>query len=294
MRVKSFKGVNSMATTPKLKKTGNREVNDESINAEEDEVYESSISVDENGQTDKFDFLAGYIDGEGIEHKTFTLREMDGRDEEAISKPELKSNSSKVISVLLERCTMSIGSIKRRDADTEEWRDIIKDLYVGDQDYMMIKLRELSVGSEIEAVHMCPACKQELKTFIETSELEFIKFKGKREIPFILPKGYRDKKGEVHSKGIMRLPKGLDREILTPLAKKNLGVANTTMLTRLCKFDDGFPVTEDVMRALTLKDREYLQKKLHENQFGVKTQIEVTCTSCGETFTGNLNATNFM
>jgi hypothetical protein len=286
-----------MTATPKLKKNVNsgQDLIDESMSPDEiAPVFESTIAVNEDGETDKFDLLAGYIDSEGVEHKTFTLREMIGKDEEAIAKSEVSNNGSKVISLLLERCVTSIGSIRKKDIDSEQWRKIIKSLFVGDQDYMMIKLRELSIGSEIEVAHTCPFCKQELKTFVDVKELEITEFKGHRVIPFELPKGYKDKKGTVHTKGKIRLPKGEDREVLTPLAKKNLGTANTVMLTRLCSFDDGFPVTDDVTGSLTVRDREYLQKLLHDNQFGVKTTVEVTCTSCGETFTGNLNATNFM
>ena len=66
------------------------------------------------------------------------------------------------------------------------------------------------------------------------------------------------------------------------------------MLTRLCKFEDGLYVTEDVMRDLTVRDREYLQKLLQENLFGIDLEIDVTCTSCGEEFKGNLNTSNFI
>jgi len=92
----------------------------------------------------------------------------------------------------------------------------------------------------------------------------------------------------------MRLPTGLDREVLTPLAKTNLAKAETVMLTRLCKFDDGAYVDDDVMSSLSIRDREYLQKLLQEHYFGVKLETEVTCDSCGETFLGSFNASNFI
>ena len=113
-------------------------------------------------------------------------------------------------------------------------------------------------------------------------------------IKFTLQRGYKDKKGVVHKEGTMRLPNGLDREILTPLAKKNLARANTVLLTRLCKFTDGMPVDEDVMSSLTVKDREYLNTLLGENNFGYVLSVEVECDQCGEIFEGNINAVNFL
>lgn len=282
--------------TPKLKRNvANDDLLNEVLTPEEQApVYSSTIEVNEDGETEKFNLLAGYTDENGTIHTTFTLREMTGRDEEAISKGDIKQNTSKVVSVLLERCVTSIGTLTRKEVGGDKWRDIIKSLLVGDQDYMLIKLRELSMGGEIEVNHICPNCNNSLKTYLDVSELEVEPFKGMRVIPFCLPKGFKDKKGVVHREGTLRLPTGQDREILTPIAKKNVAQASTLMLTRLCKFDSGLFVTDDVMRDLTVRDREYLQKLLQENLFGIKLEVEVTCTSCGEDFKGNLNALNFI
>ncbi len=252
-----------------------------------------NAEINEEGETEPLEMLAGYEDENGVLHKTFTLREMTGRDEEAISRPEIMQNSGKVISILLERCVTSIGTLTRKEVGGEKWKEIIRSLYVGDQDYMLLKLRAMSIGGEIEVTHTCPVCKESLKTFLDLSELEIIPFKGERVIPFELYRGYTDKKGEIHKTGVIRLPNGLDREIMIPLAKKNIAQANTLMLTRLCKFDD-FPVTEDVMRDLTVKDREYLQNLLNDNLFGVDLEVNVTCTNCGEEFKGRLDSLNFI
>ena len=257
-------------------------------------IPESRISVNENGVSDEFEMLAGYEDENGVVHKTFTIREMTGRDEEAISKSDLRQNGAKLITVLLERCVMSIGTLSKKEVGEIKWKEIVKSLYVGDQDYIVLKIRELSMGGEIEVTHVCPNCKASMKTILDVSELEVEPFKGYRLIQFELPKGYRDKKGVVHTTGTMRLPTGYDREILTPMAKKNIAQASTVMLTRLCKFDNGLSVTEDVMRDLTIRDREYLQKLLQENTFGVNLEVDVTCVDCGEEFKGNLNSINFI
>lgn len=244
-----------------------------------------------------FEMLAGYRDADGVIHKEFTLREMTGRDEEAIHRTDVKNNSSKVVSVLLSRCVTRIGTLTMKSVGgRDKWEKIIKSLYVGDQDYMLVQLRRLSIGEEIEVNHVCPnpECKTKLHTILNLDELEVVPFHGVREIPFELPRGYKDKKSVVHKTGTMRLATGLDREILTPLAKTNLAKAETVMLTRLCTFDDGAHIDEDVMGNLSIRDREYLQKLLQEHYFGVKTETEVTCDSCGETFIGSLSASNFI
>ena len=265
---------------------------------ESENLMEKAMAQEFNDSDDEFVFemLAGYKDKDGVTHKEFTLREMTGKDEEAIHKSDVKSNGSKVVSVLLSRCVTRIGTLTPKSLGKQKWEELIKSLLTGDQDYMLIQLRKMSIGDEIELNHVCPNkdCKAKLKTVLSIDELEVVPFSGERVIEFELPRGYKDKKGVLHKTGTLRLPTGLDREVLTPLAKTNLAKAETVMLTRLCKFDDGAYIDDDVMGSLSIRDREYLQKLLQEHFFGVKLETEITCDSCGETFMGSFNASNFI
>ena len=269
-------------------------VDNESKDLMEEAVTQSIHLADDD--TTVYEMLAGYKDSDGVTHKEFTLREITGKDEEAIHKSDVKNNGSKVVSTLLTRCVTSIGTLTPKSVGRDKWGEVIKSLFVGDQDYMLLQLRKLSVGEEIEVNHVCPNkdCKAKLHTILNVDELEIVPFSGERTIAFELPRGYKDKKGVLHTTGTMRLPTGLDREVLTPLAKTNLAKAETVMLTRLCKFDDGAYVDDDVMSSLSIRDREYLQKLLQEHYFGVKLETEVVCDSCGESFMGTFNASNFI
>lgn len=286
--------------TPKLKKNATLSADrddEQEYYSEIGEATQSVISFSDEDSDTVFTMPAGYKDKDGVIHTEFTVRDITGKDEEAISRPDIKSNGSKLISTLLARCVTRIGSLTPRSVGgSDRWAEVIRNLYVGDQDYMLLQLRKVSIGEDIEVEHVCPnkECRAKLRTVLSVDELEIVPFDGEREIPFVLPRGYKDRKSIVHREGTMRLPKGIDREILTPLAKTNMAKAETTMLTRLCKFNDGFHVDDDVMASLTIRDREYLQKLLKEHLFGVKLETEVVCTQCGETFRGSLNAANFI
>lgn len=272
--------------------------NEEELEAEDVELTEQEAAIDEMSEVDEnkvYEMLAGYKDKEGIVHKEFTLREMTGRDEEAINKADVKNNGSKLVTTLLIRCVTRIGAYTPKSVGQAKWMDIIRSLYSGDQDFMLFQLRRLSIGDTFEVNHVCPndKCKEKLHTEIDIDELEIMPFMGERDIPFQLPSGYVDRKGISHKTGTMRLPTALDREILTPVARNNLAKAETIMLTRLCAFDDGLKVDEDIMADLKVRDREYLQKLQKENLFGVKQEFEVTCSTCGESFTGTFSGSNF-
>lgn len=243
---------------------------------------------------DVLQMFKGYEDEAGTVHRDFDIIEMTGEEEEAISKNEIRQNGGKVVRTILERCVTRVGTLTKKDLGLTKWRKVIQDIAVGDQDYMLMKIRELTIGEEIEVVHTCPACKQELKSMLDTSELEFREYSGDPYIEFTLPRGYKDKDGNVHKSGKLRYPNGMDREVLDNVARNNLGVANTMLLTRcMIEFED-LTVHDQIIRKMNLKDREYLVKLLSDNNFGVVLETEVTCTSCGETFKGNFSTSNFI
>ena len=249
-----------------------------------------------NIELNEFDLLAGYEDEHGTVHKDFAIREINGSDEEAISKSEIKSNGAKVIRTLLERCCERIGTINKSDVKPNAWREIIQSLTVADQDIMLLRLRQISLGDELETEYKCPDsnCKSDIKVLVDIEELEILPFQGDRVISFELPKGGLDKDGNRVKKGKLRFPTGLDREVLDSVVRKNSGLANTMMLTRLITELEGTKVHDDFVRNLSVKDRQYLMNLLKEHSYGINLEVEVTCPSCMETFTASLNTVNFI
>lgn len=243
-----------------------------------------------------FELLRGYKDAEGTVHKEFEIREMDGSDEEAISKKEIKSNGAKVLRTLLERCCLRIGTINKSDVKPTVWREIIQSLSTSDQDFMLLKIREVSIGDEFETSYVCPDpdCKENIVVNLPIDEIEITPFDGVWEIPFELPKGFRDKDGRVLKKGKLRQPTGLDREILDGVIRQNTGRANTLMLSRCIIELEGIQVYDELVRDLSVKDRNYLLKVLEEHKYGINLETEVECPTCYNTFKASLNIVNFI
>ena len=280
-----------------LKKMPNEEKSVEQIVDEiekEEEPKVSQLVTDEDGYSEEIPMLAGYVDDKGVLHDTFRFREMDGRDEEAINKQDVRNNGAKVMNIVVERCVVQIGTLTKKAVGAIEWHKIIQKLLGGDIDYMAIKIREYSKGSDIEFRHKCPNCGAKLTSYVDSNEFAIKEFQGLREIPFSLSKGYKDKNGNIHTDGVIRLLNGEDREIITPQIKKNPASALTSILARTCEFNDGFKVTNEVMSCLTVRDREYLQKLLTENVFGIDTTVELQCSCCGADITGEVQTANFL
>ena len=252
------------------------------------------IEVSEDGYVHDVPMLAGYVDKDGVLHTTFTYREMNGKDEEAISKADVRQNGAKMVNVLVERCVVAIGTLTKKECGAR-WGTIVRELLGGDLDYMAFKIRELSKGKEVEFTHKCPNCGSKLTTIVSTDEFNIKPYMGQSVIDFTLARGYKDGKKEIHKEGVIRLPNGFDREIVTPLFKKNVSTAMTMMLTRLISFNDGALVTQNLVNEMTLRDRDILEKIIKENTFGVDTTLDnLTCSNCGQDISGEVGQSNFL
>lgn len=252
----------------------------------------SAIETDEDGIVRDVPLLAGYIDDNGVLHSTFSYREMTGKDEEAISKGDVRSNGAKLVNVLCERCVVSIGTLTKKECGAN-WGKIIRSMLGGDIDYMAFKIRELSKGSEVTFTHKCPSCGSKLNTIIQTDEFGIKPFMGQREIDFSLVRGYVDGKKIAHKDGVLRLANGFDREVVTPLFKKNASTAMTMLLTRLMSLNDGTPVVNNYVNEMSIRDRDILEGIIKDNAFGLDTSLDIVCVNCGQDLSGEMGQSDF-
>lgn len=263
--------------------------------AEEDNVrtLEGDIEIGEDGCVHDVPLLAGYADDDGILHKTFSYREMNGRDEEAINRGDVKANGAKVVNIICERCVTAIGTLTKKEVGSSKWGQIIRSMLGGDIDYMAFKIRELSKGKEVEFTHKCPSCGTKLRTIIDTSEFGINPFLGQSVIDFTLYKGYVDGKGNTYKEGCLRLPNGFDREIVVPQFKRNPSTAVSLLLSRLVSFEGDVVVNQKGITEMSLRDRGVLEDLLKDNSFGLNTEIEIYCDSCGVDLSGEVGQSNF-
>lgn len=253
----------------------------------------SDTLTDVDGIVRDVKLLAG-IEYKGQHLSTFSFREMTGKDEEAINKTELRGNGGRLANVLLERVVLDIGGVTRKEIGQKEWGELIRNLLGADLDYMLLLVRKLSKGNEITFTHQCPECRAKLQTVVGIDEFEIKPFNGLYEIPFELPgRGYKDVKGVYHKSGTLRQLNGLDREIIVPLVRKNPSVAQTMLLTRLMSFNDNTPVFNNNVSEMSVRDRSYLEELIKDNSFGVDTNIEITCDSCGADISGEIGTSDF-
>lgn len=110
----------------------------------------------------------------------------------------------------------------------------------------------------------------------------------KTEIPFTLPKGYVDEKGEVHKKGVMRLATAADEII--PLkdvrVQQNPSYLSIMLLSRvITKLGTLEAIDTKVIEQLFTADLAYLQD-LYQTANAIEPMlIKVDCPHCSKSFT---------
>ncbi len=245
---------------------------------------------------DEFDLLHGYIDSEGNKHTKTVIREMTGGDEEEIAQGGIRNNMGKVVTSLLANCVLEIGDYKKSEIKKKEkWLSIIRSLYLGDRDLIMLKIRELTYGNELEIKSTCPSCKYDLTVLFNMDEIEIEEpTTDPAVIEFELPRGYIDNKDKIHAAGKMRMPTGYEQELLDPIARKNPGRANTMLLSKAVYEIGDVNLNASLIRDLGQRDREYLINTLSEYTFGPKFSVNVICDSCGNDFDAGVNPVNFI
>jgi hypothetical protein len=239
--------------------------------------------------------LAGYKDKNGNVHMEAEIREMTGIDEEDIQKPEVRSNMGRIISTVLRNCVVRVGDLEKTDHKAGQWEDIMKDLFLGDRDLLMKEVRQFTYGEDIEIPFKCPYCKGEGKHIMEWDELKIEPLTvDPHNVSFSLKKGAKNEKGERVTEGKLRLPIGLDQEFLDGIARKNMGQANTTLITRCVESLGDVKLSSKVFKELTSVDREAIVTIIADNSFGPSFKTEIDCPSCGERFDTGVHPVNFM
>lgn len=251
-------------------------------------------NVMELNETLTFDLIVG-AEWEGQKHIDCEIREMTGIDEENIAKPDVRSNIGKLITTLLSGIVVRIGDLTPSKVGKAKWEGIIRNLYLGDRDLIMLKLHELTHGNELELNMRCPRCNEK---FIHVLDIhEDIENRPLTVDParftVELPKGFKDN-DTIIKEAVLRLPTGEDQEQLDAIARRNPGQANTMLITRCLKELGSARVSSNTVRQLSVRDREALVKAISDNMFGPNFLINMTCPHCGEEIEQGVNPINFI
>lgn len=214
--------------------------------------------------------VAGLVDPEGV-IDTATVRELNGRDEEIIAKAP---NVGKAMIAILSRGVETLGGKPATNDDIDA-------LLAADRDLLLMKIREITFGAELDFNMECPKCGESSEAHLNISEDIPVKYLEDpiRDRSFTVPL----RKGGVAE---VRLPTGITQKNIAKAADgtKTVAELNTMMLYGCIKTINGRDVF-DISQVLNLgiKDRNAIIEELNSRTPGPQwDDVTKECPNCGE------------
>jgi hypothetical protein len=251
----------------------------------------------ENQRTFEFELPIGYVDPDGKLHKTATLRKMTGRDEALMSDKRNRNSGARLITELLGGCVTRLGTIDKPGTK------VAQALYSADRHFLLLKLREITFGPEMQGTYSCPTCHAASTTEDDLSALQVVHLPHgdlPEDVVVELEDGYVERTGETYTTMVFRLSTGADEEKVAPIIRDNPSHGKNAMLARCLKAVGDMPKSRtevlgsSIFSDLTMKDRALIDKAINNGGPGIKMRREISCTSCGRQFMASLDFSSFL
>jgi len=239
----------------------------------------------------------GYTDAEGVVHRQAVLRKMTGREEAILADRKYQRNGGKLVTELLHSCVTRLGSL------SPNGRGPITAMTSADRNFLLLKLRSITFGSELEATYQCPGCSEQLHFTEDLDELPVRRLPDgdeRAEIAVELEDGWLDREGQVHTALRLRLPTGADEESVAPQLRENASLGKNALLARCIISLGDVPayrlegMGSRIMSDLTMADRRLIDRALNDAAPGVELVRALECPGCGKQFSASLDMSNFL
>jgi len=245
----------------------------------------------------EFTLPIGYADDDGKFHRNVVLRKMTGKEEAILADRRNQRNGGKLVTELIHSCLVRLGDLPKNGAST------VENMYSADRNFLLLKLRTITFGPELQARYTCPACNESVEMVENLDELPVRSLgedESAEEIVVALEDGYQDKDGQVHKAMRLRLPTGADESAVAPQIRQNASLGKNALLARCLRSLGDLPkhrmeaIGPKILAELTLTDRRLIDRALNQAAPGVDLIREIDCPNCGVPFKSNLDMTHFL
>lgn len=227
----------------------------------------------------------GFVDESGELHQQVALSPLSGTQEKLIAQRG-RTTQSTLVTSLLSQCIRSIGKI---DAVTE---DTVRKLLVGDRQFLLLKLREITFGQQIRAVVSCswPDCGERLDIDFLTDNIPITGSRLEQRFFTII----LSEQAEAE-KVIFRLPNGADQERTAHLVDENEALAETLLLSRCIQsIGSSSQIGEKDIADLSPLARREIEEEMDRLSPKVALTMEAFCPECQRHFSASFNLEDFV
>lgn len=229
-----------------------------------------------------FELPFGYIDAEGVVHKTFGLRPLTGKIRKKVSMLCKGKSLLEHLHTALQLLLTHIGDIE------DPPRSVVSDLVAADRDHILFVARLMDESEETQ-VRACSNCGSQCSLIVDLSKDTEFRLPEPDEFTLVKVKDYWywsylhvDKRAGVES-AQLRLLTAADEEDASKSSKKNVDVndVNHGLISRAVLDLNGEGVkTVDQIEDLEAKTIDSLKEKIEEQGFGPDSEFTVDCQNC--------------
>lgn len=256
------------------------------------------MSTDQSARREfEFTLPVGYTDAEGTVHRDVVLRKMTGREEAILADRKYQRNGGKLVTELLHSCIVRLGTL------SPNGRGPMTAMTSADRNYLLLKLRSITFGSDLEAAYACPSCGERIQVTEDLDGLPVREVGDGAEdgqVSVELEDGWVDREGQVHTALRLRLPTGADEEAVAPQLRENASLGKNALLARCIVSLGDVPAHRvegmgpRIMSDLTMSDRRLIDRALNDAAPGVDLVRPLECPGCGKQFSATLDMSNFL
>lgn len=211
----------------------------------------------------------GIVTEDGTVSTSAEVRELNGADEEAIYK---YTDIGKALLAILKRAVVSVNNTQVTPA-------VLDDLLSGDRETLLVAIRVVTFGEEVEMTAMCSKCMEthnytvSLVDDVTTKTVDLLEDKTWE---LELSKG---------KKAVVKLPDGSVQTLLFESPNKTAQELNTLVIGGCMVAIDGVPsMGAKTALKMSIKDRETVVRSIFDKSPGPRLgEVSKPCLSCGET-----------
>ncbi|MGH9929225.1 MAG: hypothetical protein ACREA9_08355 [Pyrinomonadaceae bacterium] len=235
--------------------------------------------------TETFSLPGGYVDDEGVTHREVELAPVTGFEEELLDSVVPAVCSAYVVTALLSRCLRRVGKFAPVTAS------LVRDLLVGDREFLMLKLRELTLGKSLNAMLVCgdPKCAQCMDIALNLDDFTpTAKSVDRRVYKLDVVEGEETFAFE------FRLSTGADQEAGSDWMGGDAESAVRRFLTRMIlRINDNCSIDDQAVNAVPARVLKELEGRMEELGPLVSIDLKAACVECRRPSLTHLDLTSF-
>lgn len=181
------------------------------------------------------ELLCGILTEDDTASKDCIITAMTGGLRKQLAQPEIRKEGVKVMDAVLDSCVVSIGGEPFKSSKSYD------DMLLADSDYLLMKIRQHSLGDVITMDLTCPSCSHNYKAELNISDIECYPINDEEtSITEVDGKKVRTFKIETENWNcLMRYPTRADQRAIAKFAQENPIDAMHALYTRIMLEMDG-------------------------------------------------------